>query len=171
MKITKLFLLSVAVILFSCSEDEEPLPTNEGMVGTWSLTGINYKGSTTSSGSGVNLKVDFTGTGKEMDYTTTFSEDPNYIASEGSYVIELKSTMMGQTTTDDYPLDEVFIDGTWALNGRTLAVSSGGLTQEGTITKQTSTTLEIRTNVTESFSDSGITVTTKVQAVYTFQKM
>lgn len=171
MKIAKLLFFSIAVILFSCSEDEDPLPTNEGMIGTWSVTGINYKGTTTTTGSGINLKADFTGTGKEMDFTTTFNDDPNFVTSEGSYVIELKTTMMGQTTTEDYPLDEVFTDGTWSLNGRTLSVTSGGETQEGTITKQTANTLEVRINLNESESDSGITVTTKLQAVYTFEKL
>lgn len=171
MKITKLLFLSIAVILFSCSEDEEPLPTSEGMVGTWSITGINYKGTTTTSGNGMNLKADFTGTGKEMDFTTTFNADPNTVTSEGSYVIELKTTMMGQTTTEDYLLDEVFTDGTWTLNGRTLTVSTGGTSQEGTITKQTSTTLEVRINLDQSESDSGITVTTEVQAIYTFERL
>lgn len=171
MKITKLLFLSIAVILFSCSEDEDPLPTNEGMIGTWAVTGINYKGTTTTSGAGVNLKADFTGTGKEMDFTTTFNHDPNTVTSEGSYVIELKTTMLGQTTTEDYVLDEVFTDGTWSLNGRTLTVTSGGETQEGTITKQTATTLEVKINLDESQTDSGITVTAKVQAVYTFEKL
>lgn len=170
MKITKLLFL-IAVIFFSCSEDEDPLPTNEGLVGTWSVTGINYKGTTTTTGSGINLKADFTGTGKEMDYTTTFNDDPNTITSEGSYVIELKTTVMGQTTTEEYPLDEVFTDGTWSLNGRTLTVTSGGETQEGIITKQTSTTLEVKIQLVEMQNDSGITVSTKLQAIYTFEKL
>jgi hypothetical protein len=171
MKITKLLFLSIVVILFSCSEDEDPLPTSEGMVGTWSVTGITYKGTTTTSGNGMNVKADFTGTGKEMDFTTTFDSDPNTVTSEGSYVIELKTTVMGQSTTEDYTFNDIFTDGTWTLNGRTLSVASGGTTQEGTITKQTSTTLEVRINLDESESDSGFTVTTEVQAVYTFEKL
>ncbi len=170
MKITKLFLLSIAVILFSCSDKDDPIPTSEGMVGTWTVTGIDYKGSTTTTISGITAKADFTGTGKDMDLTTTFTSNPNTVTSEGTYTIVLKTTVAGQTTTDEFPFDEVLTDGTWTLNGKILSITNPSGTQDATIVKQTSTTLVLRLDLEESESDSGITVTTKIQAVYTFIK-
>lgn len=172
MKITKFLLfISIVVVLFSCSEDESPLPTSEGMIGTWALTAIDYSGTTTTSYAGQSAKATFTGKGKDMDYTTTFNADPNTITSTGGYTIELKTTMGGQTTTEDYELEEVLMDGTWELNGKTLLVTNDGVTQEGTISKQTATTLEVRINVNDSYTDSGYTITAKVKGVYKFEKV
>lgn len=65
MKVLSLVLLSSLVLLFSCSQGDDPQPTSEGLVGTWTVTGIDYKGSTTTTITGVSLKADFTGTGKD----------------------------------------------------------------------------------------------------------
>jgi hypothetical protein len=170
MRITKLFLLGLAVIFLSCSEDEDPKPTNEGMLGEWAATALDYKGTTTTTVQGVSTKVDFTGTGKNMDLTTTFEANPNTVTSEGSYIIVLKTTYMGQTTTDEYEVNDSIMDGIWTLTGNTLTVTSDFGSQIATILEQTSTTLKFKAEVTESESDQGITVVSKIEAIYTFTK-
>lgn len=170
MKITKLFFLSLVVILFSCDKEEDPLPTSEGMEGEWTITGINYSGTTTTSAFGLSATVNHTGTGKNMDLTTTFTRDPNTVASEGSYTIEVKNTALGQTVTEELHFTEVLIDGTWTLEGRTLTIANTGIEQEATVTRQTSTALELRININESETAQGTTVATNIQIVYTFQK-
>jgi hypothetical protein len=170
MKITKLLLLSLAVIFLSCSEDEDPIPTSEGMVGDWAITALDYKGTTTTTAQGVSIKADFTGTGKDMDLITTFNSNPNTVTSEGSYTIVLKTTSMGQSTTDEYEMDETVTDGTWTLNGKTLTVTSDFGPQTATILEQTSTTLKLKAEVSENQSDQGITVSSKIEAIYTFTK-
>jgi hypothetical protein len=170
MKITKFLLLSLAVIFLSCSEDEDPIPTSEGMVGHWAITALDYKGTTTTTAQGVSIKADFTGTGKDMDLITTFNSNPNTVTSEGSYTIVLKTTSMGQSTTDEYEMDETVTDGTWTLNGKTLTVTSDFGPQTATILEQTSTTLKLKAEVSENQSDQGITVSSKIEAIYTFTK-
>ena len=170
MKITKLFLLSLAVIFLSCNEDEDVKPTNEGMLGKWAATSLDYKGTTTTTAQGVSTKVDFTGTGKDMDLTTTFEANPNTVTSEGSYIIVLKTTYMGQSTTDEYEVNDSIMDGTWTLNGNTLTVTSDLGSQTATILEQTGTTLKFKAEVTESESDQGITMVSKIEAIYTFTK-
>ncbi|HMG91566.1 MAG TPA: hypothetical protein VK589_16025 [Chryseolinea sp.] len=170
MKITKFLLLSLAVIFLSCSEDEDPKPTSEGMVGNWAITALDYKGTTTTTAQGASIKADFTGTGKDMDLITTFNSTPNTVTSEGSYTIVLKTTYMGQSTTDEYEMDETVTDGTWTLSGNTLTVTNDFGPQTATILEQTSTTLKLKAEVSESESDQGITVSTKIEAIYTFTK-
>jgi hypothetical protein len=170
MKIAKLLSLLLAVIFLSCSEDEDPMPTSAGMVGEWSMTGLEYKGTTTTSFEGTNLIADFTGVAKNIDFTTMFTENPNNVSSAGAYTIVLTTTMMGQTSTDEYTMDEVVSDGTWSLNGKTLSITSDTETESATIVEQTATKLKIKVEVDETESDQGLTVTTKVQATYTFTK-
>jgi hypothetical protein len=170
MKITKFLLLSLAVIFLACSEDDDPKPTSEAMVGNWAITALEYKGTTTTTAQGATIKADFTGTGKDMDLITHFKANPNTVTSEGSYTIVLKTTYMGQSMTEEVPMEEVVTDGTWKLNGSTLTVTNDFGAQDATIVEQTSTTLKLKINVSDSETDQGITVATKVEAVYTFTK-
>ena len=170
MKITKLLLSCLTVILLSCSEDEDPKPTTDGMIGSWKITTLDYNGSTTTTAQGASIKADFTGAGKNMNLVTTFKASPNTVASEGSYTVVLKTTYMGQTMTEEYDMEDVIGEGTWTLNGNTLTVTSGSDSQTATILEQTSTTLKFKSEVNESETDQGITVTTKLEAIYTFTK-
>jgi hypothetical protein len=170
MKITKLLLFSVAVILFSCGKDDDPIPTSQGMVGAWTITALDYKGTTTTTAQGASVKADFTGTGKALNLTVTFKDNPKVVTNEGSYTIVLKTTIMGQTSTDEYPLEEAFTDGTWALDGKTLRITGANGTDKATIIEQTSTTLKVSVNESESETDQGITIATNLQATYTFKK-
>jgi hypothetical protein len=170
MKITKLLLLSIAVILFSCGEDDEPMPTSQAMVGSWAITSVDYKGSTTTTAQGMSLKADFSGTGKNMTLASTFAANPNTVTTQGSYTIVLKTTMAGQTETEEYTVDEIFSDGTWTLDGRTLTITDINGTEKATIVEQTATSLKLKMEVKETETDQGITVTTNVTALYTFTK-
>ncbi|MBX2970416.1 MAG: hypothetical protein KF803_13690 [Cyclobacteriaceae bacterium] len=171
MRHTKLLLLALAVILFSCNDDEAPMPTREGMVGIWKVTAINYKGTSTTTVMGTSIKANFTGTGKDIDLTTTFGDNPNTVTSEGSYIIVLTTTMMGQTTTEEVPFEEMIMDGTWELEGRKLIVTNDLAVQEGTVTRQTSTTMEVKIKFEQvEGDDEFFSVATKFDAVFTFSR-
>lgn len=170
MKITKLFLIGIAALLFSCSEDEDPVPTSERMVGAWSLTAIDYKGTSTTTGSGVSLKADFTGTGKDYNYTTTFAANPNTVVNNGSYTIVLTTKLAGQSQTEEYEVEDISSDGSWTLSGKTLTMISDDETQAATITEQSATTLKLKIEYNETETDMGITVATKMTATMTYKK-
>jgi hypothetical protein len=171
MKITKLLLIGLAAISFSCSDDEDFVATSEAMAGDWVITALDYKGTTTTTAEGVSLKADFTGTGKDMDLITSFDVSPNTVTSEGSYTIVLTTNFMGQSTTEELEMNETVANGTWTLNGNTLTVTNDDYgDQTATILEQTPTTLKLKADVTESESDAGITVATKIEAIYTFTK-
>lgn len=170
MKTTRLLLLSLAVIFLSCSEDEEPLPTSQGMVGTWDMTAVDYTGTSTTTMQGASMTTDYTGTGKEMNVVSTFTENPNTVLTQGSYIIVLKGTSMGQTITEEVPFDEVVTDGTWTLSGRTLTVTGLNGPEEATILEQTSTSLIMRMDVTKSVTSQDITVSSNIKITFTFKK-
>lgn len=170
MKITKLLLLSLAVIILSCSKDDDPKPTSEGMVGKWKITALDYKGSTTTTAQGASAKADFTGKGKNMNLITTFTTNPNTVTSEGTFTVELTTNYMGQTVTEEYDMDETVPSGTWSLNGNILTVTNSTGSQTATIVEQTATTLKLKSEVNESQTDQGITITAKLDVTYTFTK-
>jgi hypothetical protein len=170
MKLTKFLMFCIiAIILLSCSE-EDPQPTSAGMVGTWSVTAVDYKGTTSVSGSGISAKTDFTGTGKNMHLTVVFKETPNTVVSEGGYTAVLKTTMAGQTSTEEIEVDGFLTNGTWTLSGRTVTFTNPDGTDTATIIEQTATTMKMKWVVNESETDSGITTTEQVTGTYTLTK-
>ena len=93
MKITKLLLIGLAVIFFACSEDEDPKADRAGLIGSWTVTAVDYAGTSTTSVQGVDVKANFTGKGKEMNLTATFNDNPATFTSAGDYVIEVTTTV------------------------------------------------------------------------------
>ena len=86
------------------------------------------------------------------------------------HAIVLKTTYLGQSTTEEYEMDETVTDGTSTLNGNTLTVTSDFGAETATILEQTSTTtLKLKAEVSENENDQGITVSTKIEAIYTFK--
>ena len=170
MKTTKLLFLSLAVIFFSCSEDDEPLPTSQGMVGTWTMTAVDYRGTSTTTVMGVTAKADFTGTGKDISVMSTFNENPNTVATEGSYIIVLTTTSMGQTHTDEVAFEDVITDGTWTLDGRTLTITGPIGPQKATIVEQTSTALKMSMDVKQNQTTQTGSITADIKITFTFKK-
>jgi hypothetical protein len=171
MKIAKLFLLGLAVILFSCGKDDDPAPTADGLIGAWSITALEYGGSTITTVSGITITSDFTGVGKDMNMTVTFNQNPNTVTSQGSYTIALTTVTLGQSLTEDVMFNGFFGDGTWVLKDKTLTVTSAGVAQEATIISQTSTKLVIAidTEQTQDLGGAG-SIVTKVKGSYTLTK-
>jgi hypothetical protein len=171
MKLSKLFLISLAVIFLSCGDDDDdPQPTSEGLAGTWAVTAIAYEGTTTTSGGGMEMEADFTGTGKNMDLDITFNENPDTFTSQGDYTIVMKTTMGGQSITQDYPFEGFLTDGTWELDGKIITVTGPSGPQEATIIEQTATTLKMAWDYTDTQSQQGLSVEMDVHGVYTFKK-
>jgi hypothetical protein len=169
MKIAKLLFLGLLVFV-SCSEDEDPMPTAAGLIGSWSVTDLEYEGTTTTTGSGISITAESVGVGKDLDLTVTFNENPNTVTSEGSYTITLTTTILGQSETEDYFFSGFFGDGTWSLDNKTLTVTSSGVVQEATIVSQTDTTLVVKIETEQTENVDGFSIETYVQGVYTLTK-
>jgi len=171
MKFAKLFFLSLAVVLFSCGKDDDPKPAADGLIGAWSVTALDYEGSTTTTVMGTSITADFTGVAKNMDMTVTFKQNPNTVTSEGSYTIALTTTTLGQSVTEDYTFNDFISDGTWSLSDKTLTVTNSGAAQEATIISQTSTTLVLGIDTVQTQDLAGVgSIVTNIQGVYTLVK-
>ena len=106
-----------------------------------------------------------------MDYFVTFTANPNNVSSEGSYTVVMTTTTLGQSVTEEYPFEDVLLDGTWTLDGNTMTVTSQGEPpQEATVTEQSSTKMKIKQVVEETQTVSGITISIKLEAIYTLEK-
>jgi hypothetical protein len=170
MKITKLFLIAITVVLFSCGGDDDPKPSSATLVGKWAVTGVDYKGTSTTSVDGIELESSFTGKGKDMNMTVTLNENPATFTSTGSYTVALTTTVMGASYTQDYPFEGFMIDGTWKQDGNTLTVTNSGGTQQATIVELTASSLKMTWDYTYTMTQDGATVKMNIQGAYTFKR-
>jgi len=170
MRIDKLFLLSLAVVLFSCSQEDDPKPV-EGLIGAWSVTALDYEGTSVTTVMATSIISSFTGVAKNMDMTVTFNQNPNTVTSQGSYTIALTTVTLGQSITEDFTFNDFIADGTWTVNDKTLTVTNAGVAQEATIISQTNTTLVLGIKTEQSQDLAGVgSVATNIEGVYTLTK-
>ncbi len=175
MRTFKLIALAALVTVFaSCknNDDDGGTPDVDLILGLWTGTGVDYSGTTVTEASGQTITADFTGESFDENYTLNISSDPNEFTSEGTYSLELTTTVLGQSSTETVTGLTLFDSGTWELNGSELTITSGGETSTGTIVELTENTLRISATEEETVTDPdlGFTITTTVTAIATYTK-
>jgi len=174
MKNFKLFISVLLVFtIISCGKDDEPQKSLSDLQGSWDLTSLEYTGvTTTSSNVTGELRTDFVGTAKEIDFVFNINEDDTY-TNVGTYVVELESTLNGITTTQDVLIDNFLGTGTYEYNDPILTMNdtaSPGMPAEMTVVTLSSTTLELNGTTTASETQFGVTNTSVVEYDLTFTR-
>jgi len=174
MKIFKLILFTAFISLtISCSKDDDnpAQPTNNGeIVGVWRGTAVDYTGNTTTSGQGQTITADYVGEAYDIDYTLTFAENPQEVTSDGSYSIELTTTIYGQSTTQNVEGLEFLSSGDWTMNGNTLSITVDNETDDAEIIELTDNRLVLKAVETQTSSQGGFTVTSTTEVILSFSK-
>jgi hypothetical protein len=173
MKIFKLFLFTALISLtISCSSDDDnSTPNNNGnIVGVWKGTAVEYTGTTTTTAQGQTITADYVGEAYDVDYTLTFTENPKKVISDGSYSIELTTTINGQSTTQNVENLEFLSSGDWSISGNTLSITVDNETDDAAIVELTNTSLILKSVKTETTAGSGFTVTSVTDITLSFIK-
>lgn len=173
MKIFKLFLFTAFLTLtISCSKDDDnPTITNNGeIVGVWKGTTVDYTGNQTISGQGQNTTATYVGEAYDVDYTLTFTENPQKVISDGSYSIELTTTVNGQTTTQNVEGLEFLSSGDWTINGNTLSITVDNETDDASILELTENTLVLKAVESQTMSQGGFTISSTTEVILSFTK-
>ncbi len=190
MKLTYLFLF--AIIIASCGSDDSndtTDPVNEetpedmddsmdGMndesstiVGMWEVISIDASGTSTAEIAGQTIETNFVGEGVDLNYTVTFTEDPNEVTADGEYNIELTTTVAGQSITETIP-GILFIDsGNWIIEGDQITITSNDMDSTGTITTLTDTTLIIEVDTEVVIEQQGVETIATVNAEVNLQRL
>jgi hypothetical protein len=174
MKIFKLFLFTAFISLtISCSSDDDSSsPANSSdIVGVWQGTAVDYRGTSTTTMQGQTITADYVGEAYDIDYTLTFTENPNKVISDGSYSIELTTTVNGQSTTQNVPNLEFLSTGDWSINGSTLSITVDDETDDATIVELTNNSLILNAVQTETTTEQGFTVVSTTDVTLSFTKL
>lgn len=172
MRLFKLvFAFTLVFSLASCSSDDSDGPSTSGdLLGVWIADDVNYSGSTVTEAQGQTLTADFVGEAYDVDFTLTITENPNNIVSDGSYSIELTTTVLGQSSTQDVTGIEFLETGTWSRDGNQLTITANGESSVGTIAELTDSTLVIEVDQVEDLSEQGISIESTINSVVTFTR-
>jgi len=173
MKITKfLFALLFSIVLVSCSSDDDSTQNDESSIeGEWELTSMEMEGTAEYTMEGIPFPIVFTfeGYGIDIDSQTVFEVNPNTVASFGTLTLVMSIDMMGETTTEEMPIDfsEYVSSGSWQIEGDQLIITDDeGIESTSKIEQLTSTTLVLTVNETVEFE--GIPL--EYEAVVTYTK-
>ncbi len=178
MKIFKLFFLSVLVsTMVACSSDDDNSNDNDGngntsgeLAATWVGETVNYHGTSVTEAQGQTITSDFVGIGYDVDYTLTFSENPNLTSSTGSYSVEVTTTTLGQSITQDIENLTWSNVGEWSRIDDEVSFTLNGQTDSMTITEITETTLVMNGVTVQEVNQGGITSTSTTDITVSFTK-
>jgi len=176
MKKLNLFFIVLLVLAFtSCSDDDNDdiidieAPT-ASIIGTWIAESVDYSGATETEIQGQTVTADFVGEAFDIDFGVTFSEDPNELVSDGSYSIELTTTVAGQTTVNTIENITFLEDGTWEMDGNELSITNNGMTAIVTIAELSEDRLVLALQTVEDLSQPGTVITTTIDIITTYSR-
>jgi hypothetical protein len=173
-----LFLFSVVLITAAGCKDEPssttPQPTNNAsagdLEGRWNYVSIEAKdGAMFFDGTPTGT---YTSTSKDMTGFLEFKSDGTY-EQDVQYTQVLTTTVLGQSTTEEFPVPRVMVSGesyTYNSTNSTVEIVSPGQTINYTITELTSTKLAMQYDVkTEQVTPQG-TVVSQATVMAEFSK-
>ena len=168
-KLSALF-IALALILTACSSDDSATEISGSIVGTWKGVSVDYSGTTVTSALGQTINADYVGEAYDIDYSLTFTENPNDLISTGSYSIKLTTTVAGQTTTNNVENLKVISDGTWAINNDELTITTSNGVGVMKIIKLTDSALVLTATQETDLSQGDVSIISKTDVITTYKK-
>jgi hypothetical protein len=190
------FILGLALfitVISSCGEDDDAVLDPATIIGTWSLTDVDYNAVLDSAVTTVAYDTVFglpydsliyeqleyiiiNGTGDNMNATITFSENPNTSGTTGTFDINAVSTSMGQTTNTTF-LDNILnVNGTWSRSSDDIIIRDGiSFVNAFKLVEVTATALKLSYEFILVYGDEitderSYYITQKINIDYTFTK-
>ncbi|GAA3627608.1 lipocalin family protein [Flavivirga jejuensis] len=171
MKKLNILFIALTLILTACSSDDAASPEiTESIVGTWKGVSVDYSGTTVTSVEGETINADYLGEAYDVNYSLTFTEDPNNLTSTGTFSVKLTTTVLGQTTTENIENLKPTGDGTWEITDNELIITTDN--EEGIMRIMKLTDSELVLAVTEEtdLSIGGNSVVSTTDIIVTFEK-
>lgn len=167
------YLCFVPLLVFaSCSNDDgdNSSDVSGDLLGVWIGQEVDYTGTAVTEYLGQDIVATFVGEGYDVDYALTFSENPNEVITDGTYSLELTTTVLGQTQSENLENVELFGDGAWERSGNVVTIESQGQTAIATILELTANTLILSIETTQDVSQQGLIFNTTVNVVATYTR-
>lgn len=155
-KILVLFVFSA--FIFGCETSDNETPT-ASIIGVWNGVSINFTGTGNAEIQGVPVTADVDGEGYDIDYTVTFTEDPNTVTSIGAISVEATATIQGQTYTESEEGVTLDFSGPWSQDGNILTLTIEGEEVIANIVELTETSLLLQFIIERAETINGVAIT------------
>jgi hypothetical protein len=176
MKTKILLLLTIAPFLMSCESSDETSTasiTKADLIGTWNLTKQTIEdGSINLTTQGQTISATYSVFMKDINFTYTFSENPDKLTLEGNYTQVYTTSFSGQNTTEEELISTnspMVID--WSLTENTVVISEiNGYPTTMNIVDFSSNYIKIMGEIDQTETDSGGTLTQKATIIIELER-
>ncbi|NRD19938.1 lipocalin family protein [Winogradskyella eckloniae] len=172
-KLNYFYLFCCVICLMACASDDDnsndELSTSD-LLGTWVGVDLDYSGNTTFEYLGIPVVSQFTGEAYDIDYTITFTDNPNQFYTNGTYSMELTTTFLGETEVSSVENLEFLGDGTWSLSGSELTIERDGFSSVATVTLVSNDVIEVDLMEEQSTTLEGVDYIVNVHSISTFER-
>ncbi|HXR80897.1 MAG TPA: hypothetical protein VN763_08265 [Saprospiraceae bacterium] len=157
-RLSLLCLFGILMLIHSsCNKDENNEPGT--IPGTWKITDIHIDdGISAVTVAGQTIAYPYTIRGKNLNTSTTFTENPNEYTSTGYYTSVTVIDYSGIKDTTEVLITASPGTGTWNLNGATFTEMFGGNTYVHEVLEFTQSRLELRENIDITSNNNGTIV-------------
>ncbi|WP_299099724.1 hypothetical protein [uncultured Winogradskyella sp.] len=166
------FIMCLSIFMMSCSSDDDSNNTlsEDFLLGTWIGVDLEYSGTTEFEYLGIPITTQFVGDAYDIDYSISFMDDPNEFTTDGTYSIELSTTVLGETQVENIEGLMFLSDGNWSLSGNELTIVNQGVASVGTLTILSNDLLELNVVEMQTTVLDGIEYVVTVNSVSTFER-
>lgn len=176
------------LVFVSCSKDDDGgsnIDPNVSLAGPWEFVDLNTnKGKMKITSEGTSIEASFKITGKDYDYQSVFTEEPNYVTSSGSFTMIITTTILNQTNTqeqliEDYGDDNFGLAGAWNIEGNKFIITNDDEQATYTIIELTENRFKFQMDLSESEfasemegleGDEEVGIEISGQLIYTFTR-
>lgn len=151
------------------TNNNQPATLEEKVEGEWMMTEFNQSGESKSSGQVIGTH---TGTGSNFEGSLKFISDKTY-SGDLSYDLEIITDIMGlHTDTTTVSLDGFLANGNWEVNAddEIVFTTDNGESSTMEVVSATSSKLVLHSQVEQSETQAGMTVTTTVDVDFVLEK-
>ncbi len=169
MKKTFFFLLSLLILISACSDEEGEVVTiaDETVVGAWKVSSITGDMQVISYIGEDSLLLDADLETENIDLILDLKEDHTFTSS-GGFDMVITMDVLGQTTTQTTPTENVFGQGTWQLDAgsKRLILNDGSIENSLNIKQMTTNSMQ----GTYDYVDTDLTMTHQLSFDMEFSK-
>lgn len=169
MKSKVLLLLTLVTFLTACETNDNSniTITKADLVGTWNLKSqIVEDGSFNATIQGQNISATYSALATDINFTYTFSEDPNKVELQGKYKFTATTNFFGQTETEVQEINTDLIaipSASWSLNGESITINedNNSLPTILNVVEFSSNYIKLKGELNQTETDNGESVTIK----------
>lgn len=176
------FIIALSLLVFFSCEKEGTGVNPETIKGDWKAQSFVLEGSSKATAGGVEVETTFKYTGKDIDYTLSFT-DTNF-STNGSYSYEGFIKVNNVEVDQNHTLNSIMSNGTYSIEGDSITFngslfsfevddqdfSNVGVSQSAYIEKLTDTELILIQEAEQTASTAGATATNKTKSRSVWKK-